>query len=379
MVTKRTLTLKFAILISLLSVVIMLQFLILPTVSRLRDVHLDEVRGYYTALHLSHDGEGKVVALEEQYVDNTPNGYKGSFSFTINNFDNYGITQRDISYKIYSKEILRDTNGDYYVTGVWGRKIDIKPATINYTVNIVGEGSTVSTATEHTLQSYATIDPESDPVGTSASHMIEIHRKPDAPAWDEENEVEEITIVIELTSPYHEIVVANITVSPRLIVYSISKVDKFHTTAYRLHIQTASSFKRISSGANSYLPDAFRVILNWEGLYFDNTFNEVLKHTENGQPDSSKISTPTLITPNQITTQKTLQMYIPAGSDFYIDFYANGSGTPQIYTYAELKNSDTKQYAAYTKYNYSVARNFDIYVTVGTTTVNNISTYLIPQ
>lgn len=379
MVTKRTLITKLTVLISLLTVVILLQFLILPTVSRLRDVHLDEVRGYYTALHLSHDGEGKVVALEEQYVGDTPNGYKGSFSFTINNFDNDGITQRDISYKIYTKEIQKDSNGDYYVTGVWGRKIDIKPATVNYTVNIVGEGSTQETATEHNLESYATIDPDSDPVGTSASHMIEIHRKPDAPEWDENNEVEEITIVIELISPYHEIFVANILVSPRLIVYSISKVDKFHTTAYRLHIQTASSFKKITSGDNSYLPDAFRVILNWDGLYFDNTFNEILKHTGSGQPDPTKISTPTLIIPNLITTQKTLQMYIPAGADFYIDFYSNGSGTPQIYTYAELKNSDSKKYSAYTKYDYNVNRTFDVNVLIGETEKNTNLTYQIPQ
>ena len=37
-----------------------------------------------------------------------------SFSFTINNFDNSGITQRDISYKIYTKEILQE-DGEYYV------------------------------------------------------------------------------------------------------------------------------------------------------------------------------------------------------------------------------------------------------------------------
>ena len=382
MVSKKTLRNKLIIIACLVFTIVFIQLMITPTISRLRNVHNDEVRGYYTALHLSHDAEGKVVAVEEVNKDDVFDGYVGSFSFTINNFDNSGITQRDISYKIYTKEILQE-DGEYYVTGVWGRKIPIKPDTVKYTINIVGEGSTSATATEKELISYATTDPNATPVGASNTHMIQIKRNASAGEWVDDDENEEITIVIELNEPYHEIIVANISVSPRLIVYSLGKVEKLHTEAYRLHIQTASSFKQISNNDNSYLTDAFRVVLKWNDLLFDNTFNEILKHISSASnPDSMRIDRPYLIVPNIITTQKTLQMYIPAGSDFYIDFYLDpsiGSPNPQIYAYAELKYAKTGKYGEYTKYSHTTSITTDVSVTIGDETKVSFNAYKIPQ
>lgn len=379
MVSKNTIKIKIAAICFLFLSIVLLQLLITPTVSRLRDIHLDEVRGYYTALHLSHDAEGKVVALEEQFNGETFNGYHGTFSFTMNNFDIDGITQRDISYKIYTKEILNDGD-NYYVTGVWGRKIPIEPDTINYTINILDEGKTEATAVNNVLESYVTNNPDGPAVGASNSHIIEITRNPSAGYWDESKETEEITIVIELNEPYHEIVVANISVSPRLIVYSISKVEKFNTEVTRLHIQTASSFKEISSGDDSYLPDAFRVILKWDNLLFDNTFNDILKHIKSDEtPDPSKINTPCLLTPMIITTEKTLQMYIPAGSEFYIDFFNASPGDVLIYAYAELKNSDSGEYTVYDEYNYDNNVITDVPVLVGNNSVTNLNMYKISE
>lgn len=378
---KKSIIFKLSFISALCMIIIILQIMIIPTVSRLRDVHLDEVRGYYTALHISHDAEGKVVALEEQYDGNTFNGYKGYFSLNLMNYDTDGITQRDIVYKIYKTDIKTNIHGDLYVEGVWGREIPIKDDTVKYTFNIVGEGSTKDTAVEHRLDSYATVDPDATPVGTSNTHMIEVTRNTSAGTWGDNTENEEITIIIELIEPYHEIIVANIAVSPKLIVYSVTTIEKFHTEAIRLHIQTASSFKQYIKDdgtviEDAYLPDAFRVVLFWENAYFDNTFNTIIKHINNeSNPDPGRINTPMLITPNLITTQHTLQMYIPAGSEFYIDFYPTGTNTANFYAYAELKNSSTGIYGEYDKYKHDISKTVDVSVSVGSSTTTNVQMY----
>ena len=382
MVTKKSLYLKFGFLCGLVLVIIILQIIIMPTISKLRDVHIDEVRGYYTALHYSHDGEGNAVALEPLYSGETIVGYNGTFSIHFSNFNEDGITQRDISYKIYTKEI-KGTEDNYYVEGVWGRHIGVKNDTKKYTVNILNEGSSKETAVENELISYATNNPDASPTGATNLHIIELTRNESAGTWDPNVEYEEVTIIIELINPYHEIIIFNVRTSPRLIVYNITQFTKFNRTVNRLFIQTANTWDAIKKGKDSYAPDAFRVVLHWQDLSFDNTFNKILVHTNNGNPvDPAKIITPCLITPQIITSQKTLQMYIPAGSEFYIDFYPVGNN-PKIYAYAELKLyatyplSPSLEYGAYDKYDYNNNINVDVNVMIGNNTSNNIDAYLI--
>lgn len=375
MITKKNLLFKSALLLAIISVVIILQFSVIPTVTRYRQTANDRVRAEYTALFFDHDGYGKVVALEEKYDGSTFQGYYGSFSINLMNYIGEDITERDISYKIYSKQILGDSTNGYYVEGIWGKKHNITNETLNYQVNILGSASDGSGSSQ-VLESYITKDlPKS---GSTNSHIIEILRKPDTNGdgnndyWPEDVEYEEVTIVIDINDPYNDSIVFNIYVSPRLIVYSVNKISKFQTDCYRLHIQTASSFKKI--GQTGYLPDAFRVALNWEGVYFDNTFNEVLKHSSNGTPNPTDISTPCLLIPNLITTEHTLQMYIPAGSEFYIDFYPT-SGTITFLALAELKSNNTKKYAAYDEYDHTTIKTVDvgIYLQDNASTTTNVN------
>ena len=364
----------------ILTIVLLLQLTVIPTVTRYRQTEQDKVRAEYTALFFDNDGEGKVVALEELYEGNTFNGYRGTFSLNLRNFINEDITQRDIEYRIGTKNIQYNATDGYYVQGLWGKKYPIKDATVNYDFNIIGEGSylTENPYHEHTFGTDGKCtDPTCDEVkvpgrtyakvhslstklttGTENSHIIEVTRKSSAGVWDSNKDYEEITIVIDIIQPYKDSIVFHITVSPKLIVYSISTVTKMGVDVKRLHIQTASSFKEIIYDGNTpsdgYAPDAFRVALHWEGANFDNSFNKVLIHSESGTPDPKFISRPCLITPSLITTQHTLQMYIPAGADFYIDFYPTSENV-QIYALAELKSAATGIYGAYTKYKHDIS------------------------
>ena len=382
MVTKKSLYFKTGVLCGLVLIIMILQIIIMPTISKLRDVHIDEVRGYYTSLFYNHDGEGNAIALEPLYSGETIVGYNGTFSIHFSNFNEEGITQRDITYKIYTKEIEED-NGNYFVEGVWGRHISVKKDTNKYDINILNEGSTKETADEKELISYATNNPDGNPTGATNLHIIELTRKPEYSVWDPSVQYEEVTIIIELINPYREIIVFNVRTSPRLIVYNVVELKKFNRTVNRLFIQTANTWDRITSGEKSYAPDAFRVVFHWINQSFDNTFNTIIKHTNNNRPvDPAKINTPCLITPQEITYQKTLQMYIPAGSEFYIDFYPTG-GEFKLYAYAELKNNASYPlepdlvYSAYTEYNHNVAIVTDINVMIGNEEKNQIMAYLI--
>ena len=72
-------------------------------------------------------------------------------------------------------------------------------------------------------------------------------------------------------------------------------------------------------------------------------------------------------------------MYIPAGSEFYIDFFNASPGDVLIYAYAELKNSDSGEYTVYDEYNYDNNVITDVPVLVGNNTVTNLNMYKISE
>lgn len=401
MITNKTLWFKLVTLCTILIVVLLLQLTIIPTVTRYRQTEKDKVRAEYTALFFDNDGEGKVVALEEMYSGTTFNGYRGTFSLNLANFINEKITQRDIEYRIGTKTLLHDSEG-YYVEGIWGKRYDITDATINYEFNILGEGSNLTEdpyhvhsfkdgvcedqdcgevyvegkkyAKVHTLNTNLT-------TGTENSHIIEVTRKASAGMWKDATDYEEITIVIDIIQPYKDSIVFHVTVSPKLIVYSISTITKMGAEIKRLHIQTASSFKEIvynnGTPESGYSTDACRLALHWEGANFDNSFNKILIHSNNGTPDPMNISKPCLLTPSLITTERTLQMYIPAGADFYIDFYPTSS-TVNLYALAEFKDAKTNTYVIYDEYAHNVSKTDTLVpIKVGNQDTTTTNYYLI--
>lgn len=361
MVSKKTIYFKITLLFGILTVVLLTQLIFIPTVTRFRQEENDEIRAYYTALYLNHDGEGKVVALEEKVVESAIVGYSGTLSLNVMNFIGEDITQRDIDYKIYTKEIMGNDTDGYYVQGIWNQKIEVEPATKNYTINIMGEGETEETATMHSLKCSITED-NSNAVGTTNSHMIQITKNNND--WENPQEqVEKMSIIIEVNEPYRDVFVIDIIVSTKLIVFSTAKISKMGCDVQRVYIQTASSFKQINyEEKTGYESDAFRVTLHWDGYLLDNTFEKILKHATYGSFDPRKINEVYLDTSHlqdgkSITTDHTIVLYIPANSDFYIDFYDFDSmaSSFQVLAYMELKKYAESSYTEYEEYEYTIS------------------------
>lgn len=347
---KKNIKIKLAILIVAILCVIIAQFAILPTLSRFRKVTSDEVRAYYTALYIDQDASGKVIAVEEQ-----PDGsYEGDFSINISNFIGEDVTERDIEYKIYQKEILGPSNGEYYVLGTWNEHVPVETATLGYEINIKNEGVTEMTAATHILPIL--YNSGEVPQGVTNSHIIHIKR-PSATIkpWASSDEIERISIVIEINEPYRDVVVIDLLVSTKLIVYSTQKINKFGFEAERLYVQTASSWKEINYDNNiGFKTDAFKVIIKWDNYRIDNSFEKIFKHVPEGTGnfDSRYIDQVYYefddATGNNVTNNNYLILYVPANSDFYIDFYKfDSSGTKSIMAYNALMLQSTGAYAAY--------------------------------
>lgn len=346
----KNIKIKVAILIVTILCVIIAQFALIPTLSRFRKVTTDEVRAYYTALYIDQDAAGKVVAVEEQ----ADGSYTGDFSINISNFIGEDVTERDIEYKIYQKQILGPTDGNYYVLGTWGEPVIVQPATIGYEINIRNEGVTESEASTHTLPII--YNNSQVPQGVTNSHIIHIKRpSADTKPWPSADQIEKISIVIEINEPYRDVVVVDLLISTKLIVFATQKVDKFGFEAERLYVQTASSWKEIGYDQNSgFKTDAFKVIIKWDNYRIDNSFEKIFKHVPEGVGDFDARNIDQVYykfddsSGNNVTNNKYLILYVPANSDFYIDFYQfDSSGTKSIMAYNALVLQATGAYAAY--------------------------------
>ena len=346
---------------------------ILTTLTRYIKREQDEIKAYYTSLYFDTNGNGKTIALENNvgYVD-----------FSLMNYIGEDVTQRDIEYEIKRPEKFYDEEGKeiaeadlasaekLYVLDVWGEPQEVAKSTYLYTIEVNKNTGEKVSDTKY-LFSY-------EKLGTSAvgkTHHVNLEVSRDSGEVAAE---EAISIVVQLTKPYREVKIINMTVSNRLITFSTSKEDKFGLEFDKLHIQTADLFAYSKAGderfsqsyeqngqtyRDKFTSKAFKITVTWSGYILDEVELEKINNGTVGKPDV----TPDGTTINQdeyyldVTksvyvyidadhSSGTLIMFVPQCSDFNLDFLPtsdNANVDVKIEIYVINDVNDTAGYQLY--------------------------------
>lgn len=286
------------------------------TNSRYIKKETDEIRGYYTSLYFDVSGENNCIVLEKNI---------GYTNIELRNYIGEDVTKRDIEYNIHTIDTFYNINGDIindpknqdlYVKDVWGNPQPIKGDTYKYEVNVENNTGEVGDVGDY-LFSYQEIN--NQPIGKQHSTTLKIMRN----SSETMNNVEYISIVVELVKPYKEVFIVNMVVVNRLIAFTNLEKEQFLTPFESLNIQTADIFTRELQTSehitiSSY---AFLVTLNWENLILDlrdlSILHNVVPLEEIKQADNIDLSKPYIIE----VEENSLKLYIPQSSNLNIDFF----------------------------------------------------------
>lgn len=330
-------TKKIVILNLALILLIAVQIIFLPTVARYVKQESDKIIASYTSLYMSSDGEGKVVSVEDKL---------GYLNLKLMNYEDSNVTQRDIEYTISRPTTFYDSNGvaitdietyletadnQLYVLDVWNQPQVVGRDTYKYTQSIASSDG--ETKNGNYLFSYEKLN--NSAVGKIHNLLIEFHRD----RGSDFKGTEDVSIIVQLSKPYREVFIINVKVSDKLIVFSNTDALVYETTFQRLYIQSADIFSHYKGATESLreyenrndssktvqiAPRALQVTVKWDNFYFDvNCLKDYHLSGDNipginntaGNIDISKPYVSNLDIAN-----KTLIMYVPQGSNFYLDF-----------------------------------------------------------
>ena len=255
---------------------------LLPTFSRYIKRTQDEIKAHYTALYFDSTGEGKTIAVE---------GGVGYVDFDLRNYIDENVTQRDIVYSISKPAVFYDERGneidnldtyqgDLHVLDVWGNPKKIAKSSYLYDVEVVQNNGEVVSEGVYTF-TY-------EKVGANAKGKEHTLTCKITAQDGYEPKDDQISLVVQLTSPYKEVLIINMNVSNRLISFSNQEVDVFNVPFERLYVQTADLFayhkdndnelgdrtntqNYLAKGSDRYYftPYAFKLTINWSGYILD--------------------------------------------------------------------------------------------------------------
>ena len=332
-------TKKIVILNLALILLIAVQIIFLPTVARYVKQESDKIVASYTSLYMSSDGEGKVVSVEDKL---------GYLNLKLMNYEDSNVTQRDIEYTVSRPTKFYNANGEaiadddietylanpsnqLHVLDVWNQPQVVGRDTYKYTQSIASSDG--ETKNGNYLFSYEKLN--NSAVGKIHNLLIEFHRD----RGSDFNGTEDVSIIVQLSRPYREVFIINVKISDKLIVFSNTDALVYETTFQRLYIQSADIFSHYkgtteslreyenridSSKTVKIAPRALQVTIKWDNFYFDvNCLKDYHLSGDNipginntaGNIDISKPYVSNLDIAN-----KTLIMYVPQGSNFYLDF-----------------------------------------------------------
>lgn len=333
--------LKLWILLSIVLIGILISSyqLIILTNTRYIKIENDEIRGYYTSLHMQGTGEGNCIVLENNI---------GYTTFKLMNYEGEDVTKRDIEYNIQTLSTFYDVSGNVidnseldkaeklYVKDVWDRPKEIQKDTYKYDITVKSSDAEKGNNATH-MFSYQEIDNKG--IGKTHNITLQLKRKDEIGKM---GSIENISIVVELVKPYKEVFIINMVVVNRLIAFANTDVLQFDVDFQRLNIQTADAFKSEinSETANKITisPNAFKVVLQWENLIIDKRDLEILHNVNGTQPSDLDITMPYIISfsINRDNNSGTLEIYIPQSSSINIDFFpvnTTYSVKAQVYYY----------------------------------------------
>ena len=339
---------------------------ILSTLTRYIKREQDEIKAYYTSLYFDTNGQGKTIALENSV---------GFVDFSLSNYIGEDVTQRDIEYEIKRPDKFYDADGNeiakedladaekLYVLDVWGEPQEVAKSTYLYTVEVTKNTGDKVSDTKYLF--------EYEKLGTSAvgkTHHVNLKVSRDSGEVAAE---EPISIVVQLTKPYTEVKIINMTVSNRLITFSTSKVNRFGLDFDQLHIQSADLFaysklgdKRFSQAytvdgtdyKDEFTSKAFKITVTWTGYILDEVELEKINNGTVGKPDVTPDGTTINEDEYYLDVTKsvyvyidadhssgTLIMFVPQCSDFNLDFLptsdeANVDVKVEIYVINDVNN-----------------------------------------
>lgn len=317
----------------------------------------DEVKAYYTALHFDNTGDDSVVALD---------GNTGYLSFQLMNYSDEDVTKRDIVYNIKTVSTFYDENGNeinpkntaekekLYVKDVWGKSVEIGEDTYKYDVKIISNDG------EKKDSDYMF---KFEPLGNSGVgkiHNVTVQLdRIDSTAMSQN---EKVSIVVQLSTPYKQVFIIDITVSNRLIVFSKSNVTLFDVPFERLHTQSVNIYqntKTITQNGNGVPATSrpLKVDLYWKNIAFDdkaiyqlhNNYNNIIGYDPNKQIDGLDISLPYVTKYKNLNETQNLTIYVPQSSDFTIDYFVEDKEDYYLYAIVYIyQNGAYVPYAAST-------------------------------
>lgn len=330
-------TKKIVILNLALILLIAVQIIFLPTVARYVKQESDKIIASYTSLYMSSDGEGKVVSVEDKL---------GYLNLKLMNYEDSNVTQRDIEYTISRPTTFYDSNGvaitdietyletagnQLYVLDVWNQPQVVGRDTYKYTQSIASSDG--ETKNGNYLFSYEKLN--NSAVGKIHNLLIEFRRDRGSDFSGTEN----ISIVVQLSKPYKEVFIINVKVSDKLIVFSDTDALVYETNFQRLYIQSADIFSHYKGNVKTLreynkrgsttekvqiAPRALLLTFKWDNFYFDVNCLKQYHLPDDNIPginsDAGNIDISKPYVSNLDIANKTLVMYVPQGSNFYLDF-----------------------------------------------------------
>ena len=342
-------TKKIVILNLALILLIAVQIIFLPTVARYVKQESDKIVASYTSLYMSSDGEGKVVSVEDKL---------GYLNLKLMNYEDSNVTQRDIEYTVSRPTKFYNANGEaienedietylaadpsnqLHVLDVWNQPQVVGRDTYKYIQSITSSDGETTTNTntpgDDYLFSYEKLN--NSAVGKIHNLLIEFERD----RGTDFKGTEDVSIIVQLSKPYKEVFIINVKISDKLIVFSNTDSLVYETTFQRLYIQSADIFshykgtteilrkynKRGTTEAQAQYvqiaPRALLVTFKWDNFYFDvNCLKDYHLPNDNIpgiNSDAGNIDISKPYVSNLDIANKTLVMYVPQGSNFYLDF-----------------------------------------------------------
>ena len=338
----------------------------------------DNIVGSFTNLYFSHNGQGTTVLMEPVYNGNDIT-YEGYISLSAFNWQviegEQETSARHIQYKVRALTQNEIANG---LHDMWETEIPLendtakensskyKQVTPDYSYDASedtnsdgiitvgnftdGQGYQVTRDGEVTL-AFGSDAGDGDPVQDTRTDMIKIVRD-----GSEFNAAEEFYIVVEIVSPYNQIMVFTVNASTRLISVAATDINNpdshFGYDEVALNIKTARdyvySYSNGSENVSVNSSKPAKVVLTWtttgstsvifdEGRFFADTEGNFTKLSADYNSGAGWY----VVTSKDGKTV-TLTLYLPQATDINLYFYVPESYTCKIsaWFYDNVADSD---------------------------------------
>lgn len=344
----------------------------------------DNIVGSFTNLYFSHNGQGTTVLMEQ-----TDEGYEGYISLSAFNWQviegEQQTSARHIQYKVRALTQNEITNG---LHDMWETEIPLENDTAktnsskysevtpdySYDKNLDadsdgiitvgdfdnGQGYQVTSGGVVTL-AFGSDAGDGDPVQDTRADMIKIVRN-----GSDFSTAEEFYIVVEIVSPYNQIMVFTVNASTRLISVAATDINNpdshFGYDEVALNIKTARdyvySYDRVNEddntteniSVNSSKPA--KVVLTWtttgstsvifdEGRFFADTEGNFTQ-LQNDYNSGAYWQNGWYVETSEDGKTVTLTLYLPQATDINLYFYVPESYTCRIsaWFYDNVADSD---------------------------------------